>query len=234
MVMGNINYDISIVITSYNRFKMLKSLLNDLNRNKGYKILITVFDDGSSENYDLREDDVKYIKYLNNHGKKMYWKLINETIKYQKNIPSKYYIYLPDDVRVSENFISESIRIYEKIKDNDKICLNLLMDESRKGKKNWTNFEPIEYDEYYNTQWNDLCFICESKFFASLPSIDTINPNRWGNNELLSSGVGEQISKRLHAMNKKMYHVKNTLVKHGGHDSKMNYEDRKINKLIAL
>lgn len=234
MNMYKTSYDVSIAITSYNRIDMLKLLLDDLIGELNYKILITVFDDGSTEKYNLEKYDIKYIKYTTNHGKKKYWKLFDTVLKYQKNINSKYYFFLPDDVRVDKNFISESIRIFKKINNNDKICLNLLMDESRRGKRNWTNFNPIEYDEFYHTQWNDLCFICENEFFRYIPNIPEIDPSRWINNELLSSGVGEQISKRLHKLNKNMYHVKRTLVKHGNHDSKMNYEDRKINKLITL
>jgi hypothetical protein len=234
MNMYKTSYDVSIAITSYNRIDMLKLLLDDLIGELNYKILITIFDDGSTEKYNLEKYDIKYIKYTTNHGKKKYWKLFDTVLKYQKNINSKYYFFLPDDVRVDKNFISESIRIFKKINNNDKICLNLLMDESRRGKRNWTNFNPIEYDEFYHTQWNDLCFICENEFFRHIPNIPEIDPSRWINNELLSSGVGEQISKRLHKLNKNMYHVKRTLVKHGNHDSKMNYEDRKINKLITL
>ena len=35
-------------------------------------------------------------------------------------------------------------------------------------KSNWTNFKPIEYDNYYKSQWCDLCFISEKKLFELL------------------------------------------------------------------
>jgi hypothetical protein len=182
----------------------------------------------------LDKYDLKYVKYVNNNGKINYWKLISDTFKYCAKIKSKYYIYLPDDIRLKNNFLEESIRIFEKIEDENKICLNILMDESRRGNSNWTGFTPIEYDEYYKTQWNDLCFISKFDFFKKLNfEILPIDKNRWIKNSELGSGVGQQMSIRLMNLNQNMYHVKNTLVTHDDHESVMNYSNRKKIKLIA-
>lgn len=228
--------DFCIIITSYDREEMLRLLLDDIQKYKeNNKIKIFIFDDGSPKKYDLSGYEVKYVKYLKNQGKKFYWKIINDTFGVVKNIDSNYYIYLPDDIRLKPNFFSESVRIYNQIKEPNKICLSLLTDETRKNKPNWTNFYPIEYDEFYHTQWNDLCFISEKKFFETLNyKLTPIDLRIWDQNPLQSSGVGQQISQRLHILNKKMYHIKNSLVSHGNHDSKMNFDERKNNKLIAI
>jgi hypothetical protein len=108
------------------------------------------------------------------------------------------------------------------------------MDESRRGNSNWTGFTPIEYDEYYKTQWNDLCFISKFDFFKKLNfEILPIDKNRWIKNSELGSGVGQQMSIRLMNLNQNMYHAKNTLVTHDDHESVMNYSNRKKIKLIA-
>ena len=230
------SYDFCIIITTYNRPKMLKTLLDDIKYNSfGKRVLVTIFDDGSSNDYEYLDNyDIKYVKYVKNNGKINYWKLITDTFKYCKNIKSKYYIYLPDDIRLKDNFFEESVRIFEKIKDEDKICLNLLMDESRRGNPNWTGFKPVEYDDYYKTQWNDLCFISNFDFFQMLNfEILPINKNRWAKNSELGSGVGQQMSMRLLSLNQNMYHVINSLVTHDDHTSKMNYFDRQKVKLIA-
>ena len=231
------NYDFCIIITTYNRPEMLIYLLDDIEFNSlGKKVLVTVFDDGSDTDYDyLDKYDIKYVKYMKNNGKMNYWKLVSDTFKYCCKIKSKYYIYLPDDVRLKNNFFEESVRIFEKIEDENKICLNLLMDESRRGNSNWTGFTPIEYDEYYKTQWNDLCFISKFDFFKKLNfEILPIDKKRWLKNSELGSGVGQQMSIRLMSLNQNMYHVVNSLVTHGGHESQMNYEDRQKVKLIAI
>jgi hypothetical protein len=230
-------YDFCIIITTYNRPEMLRYLLDDIEFSSlGKRILVTVFDDGSDIDYDyLDKYDIKYVKYIKNNGKVNYWKLVSDTFKYCGKIKSKYYIYLPDDIRLKNNFFEESIRIFEKIEDQNKICLNLLMDESRRGNSNWTGFTPIEYDEYYKTQWNDLCFISKFDFFEKINfEILPISKNRWLKNSELGSGVGQQMSMRLLSLNQNMYHVINSLVTHGEHDSKMNYEDRQKVKLIAI
>jgi hypothetical protein len=230
------SYDFCIIISTYNRPEMLKDLLDDIEYHSlNKRVLVTIFDDGSNKDYEyLDKYDIKYIKYVKNNGKFNYWKLISDTFKYCANIKSKYYIYLPDDIRLKDNFFEESVRIFEKIEDDNKICLNLLMDESRRGNPNWTGFKPIEYDDYYKTQWNDLCFISNIDFFQMLNfEILPINKNRWSENSELGSGVGQQMSMRLLALNQNMYHVINTLIIHDDHHSVMNHNNRKRIKLIA-
>lgn len=228
--------DFCIAITTYEREDMLKNLLSDiLNNKKNFSVKIFIFDDGSTKKYNLENYDVKYIRYLYNHGKTKYWKLITDVFGVVKNIDSKYFIMLSDDIRLKDNFFDEALRIYNKITDKNKICLNLLMDETRRNKTNWTNFRPIQYDEFYHTQWNDLCFISEKNFFQALNfKIHEIDEELWVQNPNLSSGVGQQISHRLYDLKLNMYHVKNSLVTHGDHESKMNYEERLRTKLIAI
>lgn len=235
----NEEYDICVVITTFNREQMIKKLLDDIEKYKSkYKILTIVFDDGSPNYLDISDNNIRYVKFLNNHGKKLYWKLITETMKYCENVNAKYFIYLPDDVRLSKNFFDESINTYENINDARKICLSLLMPIQQIGKTNWTNFIPIEKDGCFLTQWCDLCFISNKRFFEALNyKIDEIPLNRWdtksNKRENLSSGVGKNISERLHIQNLNMYHVKSSFVIHGDHDSVMNPGLRKIEKLTT-
>jgi hypothetical protein len=235
-------YDICVVITTFNRESYLKNLLSDIDKNKGkYNVLVMIFDDGSENIIDLTGFDVKYVKYINNHGKKFYWRLITDTMNFCKNINSKYYIYLPDDVTLVDGFFEKSIELYEKIDDKQKICLSLLMPKQQIDRSNWTNVKPIKYDKnIYKTQWCDMCFISEKKFFEKLNySIDEIPQTRWmniKNNQdrlFLSSGVGENVSKRLHHMGYGLYHIKKSLVLHDDHDSVMNEKIRQIQKLTT-
>lgn len=227
-------FDFCVIISTFNRPKMLKELLNNIEQEKkNYNILVLVFDDNSSEKVDLSKYNVKKITMNPNMGKKKYYVLINATFSYIKNIKSKYFIYLPDDVKLINNFFDETKRIYESIDHPRKICLSILTDD-RVNKSNWTNFQTIDYGEYYQTQWNDLCFIAEKKFFDMLNhTIEKITPNRWVNNPNLSSGVGQQISIRLNRMNYNMYHTKNSMVHHGSHESKMNKIERTKVSLIT-
>lgn len=228
-------YDFCVVITTHNRQYMLKNLLDDIFKNKNYKIYVVIFDDASNDVYNLEGYDVKYIKYVKNNGLKKLWKIIDDTFKFCKKINANYYVYLQDDLRLKENFFEESVRIFEKITDDSKISLGTLMIDSQRNQPKWTGVHPIEFDEYYRTQWCELVFICKYSFFEALEfKMVPIDPSRWNKNPNLSSGVGEQISKRLHNLNLNMYHVINNLTIHGDHESKLLPELRKIEKLIAI
>lgn len=230
--MVKLKYDFCIIITTYNRNDMLYKLLNDIEKNKkNYNIFVLIFDDAGNQKIEKIKDYHKVISFFPNNGKKKYYNIINATFSTIKNLSSEYFIYLPDDVSLVNNFFDESKRIYESINDKNKICLSILTDD-RVNRTNWTNFKTIDYGEYYKTQWNDLCFISKINFFESLDfKIDIINPNRWKQNPNLSSGVGQQISTKLNNLNFGMYHTKKSLVVHGDHESKMNYNERKVTSL---
>ena len=231
--MNQNEFDVCILITTHNRPDMLSELINQIRTQKNdFKIKIIVIDDGSSEIYDI-PSDVKFIKYYPNMGKKKFWKVIDSSFKYIKNINSKYYVYLQDDVKITDNFFNGLVDKYENIDDDSKICLSFLTDH-RVNSSNWTNYTPRERGEVIKTQWVELHFICEKKFFETLNySIEPILPSRWDRNPNLSSGVGWQLSIRLHNLGKGMYHTKNTFVTHGNHESQMNKLERKKNKLIV-
>lgn len=226
------NYDICVIITTYNREFFLKRLLDQINLNKfDLNILIAVFDDASVNDIQPLQN-VKYMKYIKNHGKLYYWKLITDTMQFCKQINSKYFIYLPDDVTLVNDFFKKSIKLYENIKDENKICLSLLLPKQIINKTNWTDFKPIEYDEYYKTQWCDLCFISEKKFFSVLDfKINKIEERK--NYMNFGSGVGANISIRLFNKNYNMYHTKSSLALHADHESVMNKEIRMYNKLTT-
>ena len=196
-------YDFCILITTYNRPDFLKRLLDDINnQKKDYNVLVAVFNDGSDVEYDLSRYDVKKIDIYPNMGKKKYYNVINKTFEFVKNIHSKYFIYLPDDIKLVDNFFEETKEMYIKIDSRKKICLNILTDD-RVLRDNWGYPKGVDYGDFYQTQWNDLCFICEKKFFESLDyKIYDIPLSRWSKNPNLSSGVGHQITDRL---NKKKF-----------------------------
>ena len=230
----NEEFDFCVIISTFNRPQMLSELLKNIEiEKKDYKVLVVVFDDNSSEKYDLSQFNVKKITMNPNMGKRKYYVLINATFSYIKNINSKYFIYLPDDIKLVNNFFNETKRIYESIDHSRKICLSILTDD-RVNRTNWTNFNSVDYGEYYQTQWNDLCFIAEKKFFEALNhTISKISQNRWVNNPNLSSGVGQQISIRLNKDGYNMYHTKNSMVHHGTHESKMNKLERTKVSLVT-
>jgi hypothetical protein len=233
--MNNMEYDFCVVINSYNRPEMLTKLVDDINKNqKDYKIMIGIFDDCSDNKVKFSQSNIKQFGMFPNMGKRKYYVTYNASFSFVKSINSKYYIYLPDDVLLVDNFFDEAKRIYESITSTRKICLSILTDD-RVNRSHWGYSNPVDYGEFLQTQWNDLCFICEKKFFETLNyKIETISERRWINNPTISSGVGHQITQRLNNSKKFLYHTKKSLVYHGNHESKMNKDEREKNNLITI
>lgn len=226
-------FDYCVFITTYNRSEMLEDLIQQIQSQKNnLKLKIIVFDDGSDEKYQLT-DQVSYFKFFPNMGKKKFWKIIDTSLKLMKQIDAKYFIFLQDDVTIKENFFYDLQKKYEEIEDPKKISLSFLSDNRIKS-PNWTNYQPRVRGEVIKTQWIELHFICEKKLFEALEyKMEPIKPTRWDANPLLSSGVGWQMSLRLHNKGYGMYHTKESFVSHGDHESKMNKQERLKNKLVV-
>ena len=213
------------IITSYNRKESLTNLLTKLD---DQETDVIIYDDCS----DFQLDRSDYIKLDFNYGKEYLWLKFKKIFK---EIPKTYdyYIFLPDDIYISNSFIYDSVYLWDKLPDKNKICLSLLTD-LRVNSPNWTNFKPIIQDDYIKTQWNDLCFISNKEFFNI--DIQPISLERWqilakSLNMELGSGLGGQISRYWHDKGKTMYHVKDSLVKHGLCKSEMNPAERLANPL---
>jgi glycosyltransferase involved in cell wall biosynthesis len=227
-------FDFCIVITTYNRVEPLFNLLNQIeNQKKNYKIKLFIFDDNSDEKYDVSKFNATKINIFPNRGKRNFWLTIDQSFKTIKNIDSRYYLYLQDDLILTENFFEKVVYMYENLKDEKKICLEFRTDD-RTTRTNWSKINPTIMGDYIKTQWVELDFICEKKFFEVLNyKMDPIPKDRWDKDPNLSSGVGYQLTIRLLEMGYNLFHTKNTLVTHGKYESIMNINERKKNKLVT-
>ena len=224
--------EIYIAITTYDRPKEFQTLMDDISREtKGRNVHIHVYDDASPIKYtDANGYDLT--RYKTNRGKQRYWLTVNDIFRDAETCKFDYFFQLPDDCRLVPGFFDEAIRLWNKIPDKQKICLNTLLIKERLEIQNWTRFKPQEVsisgDRVIKTQWNDMCYLCTSEFFKVLDwKIKEIDERRWLRDKNLSSGVGQQITQRLDALRRNMYHVWDSLVIMGGdHDSKMNGIER--------
>jgi FkbM family methyltransferase len=236
------NVQIRLLITTYNRIDKLTRLLTQLGESLGRfavatgvipRTVVDVWNDGGQK-VEVRSFPnliCHYHEETQNNGKQGYWRLIAKAYQNLLGKQFDYFIQLPDDVEINEDFLNESITQWSLISDKCKISLNLLLDKARVGRLNWTNHIPtiqsFRGTHVFLTQWNDLCFICDERFFKALQyTIHPIPLKRWQNNPNLSSGVGQQISRRLFAQKFHMYQVRTSLVLHGDHQSRMNSEIR--------
>lgn len=231
-----------VVITTFNRPDGLLRLLQDIKKNSSeFDIEVHVYDDASSVdnviavNY-LRDNfKYHYVKFPRNRGKKLYYRTMNDIFTKIKASDFDYFFQLPDDVTLVPDFFKRSIDTWCDIEDFDKICLSTLLIKERLEIQNWVNFKPQEIFGVIHSQWNDMCYMCERRFFEQLDwIIHSIHPNRWHLDQHKSSGVGQQITQRLHALGLNMYHVWSSLVVMNDCASVMNTTERIKNPLTSL
>lgn len=216
-----------INITSYNREHKLVNLLNQL-----VDFKVKVWDDYSTFNleYCYKWDNWHmFYKFQENYGKKKAWLKFKRMFDELKNTDYDYFIFLPDDVVLSDDFVSKAIDTWDSIKDENKICLSF-QNDNRLKRGCFTGIAPVEKENVLLTGWCDLMFICDKRFLKSV-EITEISLDRWKNNELLSSGVGSMISHQMIKKGLNMYHTKEILLEHLDGVSMMNPKERKKNKL---
>jgi len=185
---------IAFLITTCNRQESCQRLVNSI-RSIG---TVYVFNDGGQYGI-FGAVNGSHPRRL---GKRGYWKTVNHLFWMRSH--HDYYIMLPDDFMMTPEQVEQAIKTWQGIDDPRKICLNLYAD--RKGLMCWTGFKPVDKEETWLTQWVDMCFICQDKFFTVLGNI----PEPTFRSK--SSGVGAFISRFFHKKKFTMYQVKESLV----------------------
>lgn len=226
-------YNINLLITTFNRPEMLSNLLEQIAEQKPRKTVIQIHNDGSTANYfDVINKfksklEIRYF-FHEHYGKKRYWALINKVFK--RRAKARYYIMLPDDDILKDNFFNSVINKWEGITDPDKICLMPSINEERKWENSWTGVIPEKIGKVWNSGFVDMRFIAEDRFFTELGELGGITHKRWIKDPKASSGVGSQISRELHKKGLKMYISEEDLTYQVPHKSEMNpnITDREI------
>jgi hypothetical protein len=140
-------------------------------------------------------------------GKAGYWNTVNALFSMRGN--HKYYIMLPDDFMPRPEIVIESLRLWSEIKDPRKICMSLAEPRTIPC---WTGFMPVEKYGVIQSQWVDMCFLCEESFFSILGRIPPLIRTTNGYVRRGSSGIGAYISRFFHKRKYNMYQVKESLV----------------------
>jgi hypothetical protein len=234
---------LQIIIPTFNRPSELRRLLSQINSEaQGYDVSVHVYDDGSSEPICVEWTSYPKIASLSisrssNHGKKRYWKLVHRALSTMRSTNADYFYYLADDVQLVPNFFERSINLWDSIRDRRKVSLHLLLDQ-REGQPCWTKYQPhiinTPRGKVYKSQWVDMLMMFNRRFLEELEyRIDPVDPHRWDDDPSLSSGVGLQISRRLHQKMDSMYLVTDSLLIHEDEPSVMNPEERKRTPIVS-
>lgn len=204
---------------------MLGNLLKQIAVQEPVNTVIHIHNDGSTSNYipviNKYKARLELRYFLHDHyGKKKYWALVNKVFKHRAK--AKYYIMLPDDDIICDNFFNKLINKWNGIINTYKISLMPSVNNQRKWHECWTFVKPKKEGKVYNAGYVDMRFISEGKFFTELGEVKPVHPDRWAKDPLLGSGVGSQISNTLHDKGWNMYISEENLTYQVEHKSKMN------------
>lgn len=193
-----------VCICTFNRKPLVENLAHQIQQVFTGKIL--VFNDGG-EVPELQGCEL--INHKQNHGKRRYYQLVTSIFEMLKRNKVDRFWFLPDDVEIHPNLFTESLRLWESIKDERKICLSVGSTHNRHYNPCWTEFQPIKMGEVVLTNWNDLCFMAERTFLEEL-NYQIERP--LSSYDYRSSGVGRHISRTLYNKKFNLYHTDKSLV----------------------
>ena len=233
---------IHIAIPTYNRPNQLLLLLKELCVYRdSYHMRINIFDDASTEDYSavksfIRDSGIsyKYITSGKNLGKVMFWKTNNRIFNNLKSDVFDYYIQIPDDVDLVDEFIPRLINMINDIKQPVlSYCTCTVHTEM--FEKAGVNKENINGIEYWTNGWIDGAYIATRVFFDMIGfEIDPVDKKRWVTKPLSGSGVCSKIRAKYKRHGSKIYHTCHSMVKHGTHDSVLNPKLRIKQPMISV
>jgi FkbM family methyltransferase len=228
---------VCVAITTYDRPELLDRLLDDLEREAPPEGLhVRVYDDASAGGYGRIEERLRaqgwaYVRAPRQHGKEGWWRWWNAILADLRRTNASTFIVLQDDMRLCRGFFARSRALWSSIADPRKASLFLHVDECTTGvgETRWTPVRTRSLGAVSECGWVDCtAFLCERATLEALAwHVDPISPGRWRGNPLLGSGVGAQISARLHLRRRTMYRVNDSLTLHTEGASRMNPDARR-------
>ncbi|MEV6041158.1 FkbM family methyltransferase [Nonomuraea sp. NPDC052116] len=235
--LGAVRPGTCVVITTCERPEQLGRLLDDIEREwPGGGLDVRVYDDGSAADYAhqrrrLAAQGWRYAKAEQRHGKHDWWRFWNWILADLRDTTADRFYVLQDDMRLCEGFPTLSARLWNEIPDDGKVSLFLHLDEhvAAGGRSGWTRVRDRPVGEVVCCGWLDLtAFLCERHLFDALDwRLSPIPVQRWTRDPLLGSGVGAQISVRLHRLGLRMYRTSESLTVHDHSPSLMNPQARR-------
>jgi hypothetical protein len=218
---------ILFLISNYERYDMLKKLISELDSLccEKFEINYVIFDDKSSYSLDYKNVIVNDV----HRGKMKYWKTFDDMFKLVGSVECDTIIFTPNDF-IDYNF-DRLFNLIEKF-GNDIYVLNIIND----GRVScWNGIERVVHDdELYRDYYCDCGFITNKNTMNLIGYyINPISINYNKYNEM-SSGVGRQLTDRLNSNKIPIFTPIKSLAYHGNHESLMNKQIRKKNKLISL
>lgn len=210
-----------IVVFSYNRLEMLKQVVSEL-KNEDFIVL----DDGSE--FDIDSLDCDYMRF-EHVGKEGFWRTWNLALELCKESNDDFFMFTPDD------FINIDLKRIKKLHNQFKSNPYIYNTINDGREQNFIHTPVVQVDkETIDVGFNDCGFFCNRAALEMLEFKMIPIPLTRFNQSGISSGVGQQLTMRLHKAGVPMYKPFKSLAYHGEHESVMHKEERKQNPLISI
>ncbi len=233
--------DLLIGLTTYNRPESCDRILAALpelctRAGRPLTVHVVVVKDAGGAGYDsvlqrVRDrlgDRLTWLDAREPLGKQGYWKTYQILLLTARQLHPAHMLFLQDDVEFSGTLLADCYALFEGLASDPRrrvLYLCSAADDEAEGR--WVRFRRREVNDRVRlTQWFDL-----SAFFVDRAMLDLLRyrmipvPQRRWRSKPYSSGVGEQLTRRLFRHGN-VYQAMPSLVFHGGHPSEMNPEAR--------
>jgi len=178
---------------------------------------IVVVDDGSDYS------PIEHMEYCNYYrtehkGKAGFWVLWNVMLEIAKESDDDWFIFTQDDV-----FDIQLDKVKQITKDLNKFAFNLML---RGKERHWTSKKwqetTINGVECWDGSYVDCVFATNRRSLDIIGwELEKVPIMRFFRGNNISSGVGDQLSKRFYKHNIPMYIPKKSFAYHGNHKSEM-------------
>ncbi|MDX6512473.1 MAG: hypothetical protein QOE36_1977, partial [Gaiellaceae bacterium] len=226
-----------VVITTYARPDSLALLLDDIERDwPSGGLDVRIYDDATPNPDPVLAERIRargwaYRRAEVNHGKRGWWRWWNTILEDLRGGPARLYYVLEDDLRLCQDFFDRSAELWAGIDDPQKASLYLHLSAGRAelGSRCWTPVRATRAGRVVHCGWVDCAaFLCDRRLFESLAwRLHPIADRRWQGKDIMSSGVGQQISVRAQQTGLGLYRVQQSLTVHDGSPSLMSAEARR-------
>lgn len=218
------DFNIAVVMSSYDRYSGMISIINQLNgQHTGYTWKLFIMDDGSQQpgysGLSSAFPEAVILRNTVNNGKKRYWKTMSDLFKATSRYSYDVLIQIDDDFVLCNGFLNG---IMELFKTKGCEVLHYHTNTEGSGPRQW-GF----------TNWIDGGSAFTQAFMEKINySIKEIPLSRWDKNPDYSSGVWQTLSSCIDKWGIPVYKPEYTMAVHRGNvDSKMNNELRKVQKI---
>tara|TARA_R110000868_G_scaffold119513_5_gene317273 strand:- start:16456 stop:17121 length:666 start_codon:yes stop_codon:yes gene_type:complete len=219
-----------IVTFTYNRLAMLIEQANELSKIDQSKLIIDDESDYPFSNLSkLAKKDPKLTTVRMHHcGKKGFYKLWDFALDQCEKSNDDFFLFLPDDY--TEIDFERIMETHNRLNDRAYVC-NVVNDGRP---QQWTTAKEQPFDlELTRVDWTDCGFFCNRLAFDWIGfEVHPVPPIRF-TQKGISSGVGEQLTKRWNHAGVPIYRPIKSFAYHGDHVSVMHPETRVKQPLIA-